>query len=111
MNSVVIGLCGLCGKKSSGDGGGDGNGIEMKGKSKKSKEYRYSFYLPPDMTMTMTDDEMVIDDSCGNPLFVKMGDDGNPVVRDLGGNVLDVEMDSNRLVAVYSAAPPSNTRM
>lgn len=52
----------------------------------------------------------MVDDACGNPLFVTMNGDGTPTVRDLGGNVLDVEVGADRMVAVYNTEPLSTTR-
>lgn len=52
----------------------------------------------------------MVDDACGNPLFVTMNGDGTPTVRDLGGNVLDVEVGDDRMVAVYNTEPLSTTR-
>lgn len=112
-NSVAAGLCGLLSKKKGKDGdeeagkvGGEA-GAQQGTKKKGRGEFRYSFYLPPDRGER---DELVVDDACGNPLFVTMNSEGAPTVRDLGGNVLDVEVGADRMVAVYNTEPLSTTR-
>ena len=109
-NSIAAGLCGLCNSekksKDSNEGGSAEGGAQLREKKKRG-DFRYSFYLPPDR---QDRDELVVDDACGNPLFVKMNSDGPPTVRDLGGNVLDVEVGADRMVAVYNTEPLSTTR-
>jgi len=105
--TIVGGLCGLCGGKDKSNAEMESveNG-QLKPRGKNDK-FRSSFRIPQEKTQG---DEFVVDDACGNPLFVKIDEQGKPVVRDLGGNVLDVEVDENRMVAVYNAEPPSTDR-
>ena len=114
-NSIAAGLCGLFSKKKSEEDSApaadknEDTGVEAGARiGKKNRgDFRYSFYLPPDREDR---DELVVDDACGNPLFVTMNGDGTPTVRDLGGNVLDVEVGADRMVAVYNTEPLSTTR-
>jgi len=100
--TIAGGVCGLCGgEKNSEDSSVEAHQLKPKDK------FRSSFRIPNEKN---EGDEFVVDDACGNPLFVKIGEDGKPVVRDLGGNVLDVEVGADRMVAVYNAEPPSTDR-
>jgi len=101
--TIVGGLCGSCGGK---DKSVDMSPMES-GQLKNSDKFRSSFRIPNEKN---NGDEFVVDDAHGNPLFVKIDDAGKPVVRDLGGNVLDVEVGDDRMVAVYNAQPPSTDR-
>ena len=110
MNRISAGMCGifdtLFGKKKKND---DSSGVTMDPAGNlQGNKFRSSFRIPQDKAKG---DEFVVDDACGNPLFVKLEDEGKPVVRDLGGNVLEVEVGDDHMVAVYNCAPPSTNRL